>query len=181
MIDRPRSAGWRGRKGWAWLLAAAALVAMTVGMFLPSYGVWMGVGPASLAGQDGPDLQGYPGWECAWTVVWIWENVLNDGFGDLSYGESLMLTYFPINLLFLAAPWFLWLTGRTRRLGWGFRVVYTLIVAQVLAWWLSLVWNPDNGAVLIGYWFWLASYVLMAAAFWVIPRGGMRTEGRARG
>lgn len=164
MIARPRRGGWRGRKRWAWVLYAVALVAMTIGLFLPSYGSWAGFG-------NGTDLVSYPGWECAWTVTWIWGNVIESGFKGLSYDESVMLSYLPINALFLLSPCFLWLTGRSRHLGWVFRVIYTLIVFQVLAWWvLHLFENGGDEEILIGYWFWLGAYVLLAAAFWMMAR-----------
>ncbi len=170
MSDGPRGGGWLGRKRWAWVLYAAAMVAMTVGLFLPSYGVSMGW--KSVHG--GPvGMQSYPGWECAWTVVWIWGALFDGSLSGIDYGESLMLSYLPINALFLLAPLFLWLEGRTRRLRWVFRIVYTLIVVQVFAWWVLHVFDHGRSEeILIGYWFWLAAYMLLAAAFWVMQPGG---------
>lgn len=177
MTEGRRGSGKGARNYWAWVLAAAALGVMTVGCFLPSYGDSINTGSASPAERDGTWLSSYPGWECAWTVTWIWGNVIENGFGDLDYGESLMLSYLPINVLFLLGPVLLWLSGRTRRLAWVVRAIYTLIVAQVLAWWVLNVVTPDGGMILIGYWFWLAAFVLLAAAFWVMPRSAAMRAG----
>jgi len=149
---------------------------MAIGLFLPSYGLYFGFSPGS--GHETAELvptEVYVGWRCAWIVTEAWEEFLSGGvglgIGMSSYHESLILSYLPINVLFLISPVFLWLAGRTRRLTWVFRGVYTLVVPQVSAWWVvHAIDDGQSETIMPGYWFWLGAYMLLAAAFWVMPR-----------
>jgi hypothetical protein len=178
MSEGPRGGGRRGRKRWAWILYAGALVAMTIGLFLPSYGLHFGFSIGPTDGTPSPEpTDVYPGWRCAWIVTMAWEEFLSGeiglGIGMSSYHESLILSYLPINVLFLISPVFLWLAGRTRRLSWVFRGVYALVVLQVSAWWVvHAIDDGQSETIMTGYWFWLGAYLLLAAAFWVMPGAG---------
>ena len=170
---------WRSRKAWAWTLAAVALLVMVTAFLLPSYQVstsWSTPVPESSlnAIEHSSGWQSYRGYDCAWVAMGAWEDIVTDNpFGStpLSWEDSLVLSYFPANLLFVISPLALWLTGRTRWLGWVFRGIYVLLVLQVLGWWIVNARAGDAEDILIGYWFWLGAFCLLAAAFWVMPRG----------